>query len=275
MERKYVGPGYTIDRWKNSAGTNTTSELVDGGIRFTNTATSNMFRQDVENAKVFAGRMVTVSVLAAGEGSNTVSAYIRAVKSDGTYDAEKGNPVSTDIGMSVATLNVPEDVTEIYYGVTCSTNNGSAILHAFKFELGPIQTLAHKENDKWVLNSIPNYALELSKCQRYQVVYGYQDTSFTNSTYIAIGYAVSGTVVRFFMDTPVPLRGRPAVTITGFQVISNKGKRAQITRMSVLWPPVQNKIGLQAEVSGDQITAGDLVFLESYGGSRFILDSNL
>ena len=43
-------------------------------------------------------------------------------------------------------------------------------IKAAKLELGPVQTLAHKEGDTWVLNDPPpNKALELAKCQRYAI----------------------------------------------------------------------------------------------------------
>lgn len=38
---------------------------------------------------------------------------------------------------------------------------------AAKLELGTTQTLAHQEKGVWVLNEIPDYATELTKCQRY------------------------------------------------------------------------------------------------------------
>lgn len=45
---------------------------------------------------------------------------------------------------------------------------GETYIRAAKLELGPVQTLAHKEGDTWVLNDPPpDPALELAKCQRY------------------------------------------------------------------------------------------------------------
>lgn len=38
---------------------------------------------------------------------------------------------------------------------------------AVKMELGSTQTLAHQKNGTWVLNEIPNYSDELTKCRRY------------------------------------------------------------------------------------------------------------
>lgn len=184
------------------------------------------------------------------------------------------------IGALTATALTASGVMAASYdaaGKTFSVSATGQTIVAAKLEFGSVQTLVHQDVDgSWELNALPpNKALELAKCQRYQAVYGYQNESFNNSTYIAIGYALSGNIVRLFMDTPVPLRGKPAVKITGFQILSNKSMRAQITSINVLWPPAQNKIELQAEVSSGQITPGDIVFLESYGGSTLIIDANL
>ena len=52
--------------------------------------------------------------------------------------------------------------------VAFMTDIGDSInIVAVKFEIGSYQTLAHKENNQWVLNEIPNYSNELNKCQRY------------------------------------------------------------------------------------------------------------
>lgn len=152
-------------------------------------------------------------------------------------------------------------------------------LVAAKLELGPTQTLAHQDSEgNWVLNDPPpNKMLELAKCQRYHVVYGYQNETFTNATCIAYGYMISENIARFTMDIPVPLKGSPIVESKGLKILSNKGYRADIININALWPPIQNKIALQAEVSGNnQIISGDIVFLETYGNSSMlILDTKL
>ena len=42
---------------------------------------------------------------------------------------------------------------------------------AAKIELGPTQTLAHREGDRWILNEVPDYGEQLRRCQRYCRVY--------------------------------------------------------------------------------------------------------
>lgn len=55
------------------------------------------------------------------------------------------------------------------------TGLDAIFVSAMKLELGPIQTLAHFENDKWILNEIPNFAEQYSICSQY----GYDATNPT------------------------------------------------------------------------------------------------
>ena len=92
-------------------------------------------------------------------------------------------------------------------------------LIAAKLELGPVQTLAHKEGDTWVLNDPPpNKALELAKCQRYQVVF---DSKLAQNTGV---YGLLGTFVclsanslRHDLVLPQPMRARPTIRLEGSQ----------------------------------------------------------
>lgn len=76
---------------------------------------------------------------------------------------------------------------------------------AAKLELGDTQTLAHKENEKWVLNEIPDFGEQLRRCQRYFVrltnAYGY-------------GWTYSSSVANFLVPLPTTLRANPVVKLT-------------------------------------------------------------
>ncbi|MBD5099510.1 MAG: hypothetical protein HDT35_08220, partial [Clostridiales bacterium] len=78
-----------------------------------------------------------------------------------------------------------------------------ALLHAAKLELGAVQTLAHQDEDgNWVLNDpTPNKALELAKCQRYQLLI---------SGNIGLGIS-NGSEVYMPILLPVSLRAKPAI----------------------------------------------------------------
>lgn len=60
---------------------------------------------------------------------------------------------------------------KVNFGFTGSTDN-SAIIIAIKLELGDTQTLAHQDSSgNWILNEIPDYGEQLTRCQRYCKVY--------------------------------------------------------------------------------------------------------
>lgn len=94
----------------------------------------------------------------------------------------------------------------------------SLAISAVKLEQGPFQTLAHKEGDTWVLNDPPpNKALELLKCQRYQVVFG----DDANYYVVGIGQARTEQNVSVVVSLPVAMRTRPACSLTGFLALRN------------------------------------------------------
>ena len=84
---------------------------------------------------------------------------------------------------------------------------------AAKLELGTVQTLAHKEGDTWVLNDPPpDPALELAKCQRYQVVYHFKDI------YDSIGRATLQRDALFwycYLHLSVPVSKTPTIVSEG------------------------------------------------------------
>jgi hypothetical protein len=54
-----------------------------------------------------------------------------------------------------------------YYLTAGSTYTDSIRAIAAKLEIGSTQTLAHLDGSTWVLNELPNFSMELAKCQRY------------------------------------------------------------------------------------------------------------
>lgn len=117
---------------------------------------------------------------------------------------------------NVGTLNV---------GLYVRNPDGLTIsLVAAKLELGPVQTLAHKEGDIWVLNDPPpNKALELAKCQRYFRV--------LNPSVFTVPVASSASNNRLVV-VPIPgqpMRVVPAVTLQNWStnnVLYKDGKVA-------------------------------------------------
>ena len=86
------------------------------------------------------------------------------------------------------------------------TATGQTIVAA-KLEIGETQTLAHYDNEseKWVINEIPNYAEELSKCEAYYFLVSNYEAQF-----VGVG---SGTDLKFLIPLPVTMAGTPTVTL--------------------------------------------------------------
>lgn len=157
-QTEYTGAGYTIDRWlKWSEGS---LEVVSGGIKLHANNSTVVFSQICgENTAELVGQTATLSILFEDvKGTfviQVVDSFDLAVSSNGLH--------SVTGTLSLSTVNIPE--IRIF-----SSNEGenSCIIKAIKLEFGPVQTLAHKEGDTWVLNDPPPApALELVKCQRY------------------------------------------------------------------------------------------------------------
>jgi len=275
---EYQSPGYTIDRWlywaENGTGTYTIRP-VDSGLEILpgEPMKSNIWGQRVDGLSKLRGRTLTFSMLTS---TNDLASITYTIPMAGTFDSPnvffQGKRGYLDLRANET--HVDADIMEARY-ITNSLKE-SIIFVAAKLELGTVQTLAHKEGDAWVLNDPPpNKALELAKCQRYQTVYSYPSGSFSNATYIAVGIATNSTTARFFIETPVPLRTRPAVVIDGFYVARGSSDRVKVKGATVLWPPIQDKVGVQVTCDGANFMVGDVVFLESFSGAALRLDANL
>lgn len=111
-------------------------------------------------------------------------------------------------------------------------------LVAVKLELGPQQTLAHQEDGVWVLNEIPDYGEELTKCMRYlQVLAAPYDTSGNG---VAIGYANNTVDLWVPIPLAVPMRISPTPTVpTGGAALFKAGKTSgspkDVTRVTGGW----------------------------------------
>lgn len=156
--RGYTGNGYTVDRW---------SLYTDGGSTTIPTGYLDIYstkqygaylaqKIDPELAKALAGKTVTYSVLAA-DGDTAFSANIN--KSGAYLDSFPIEPNA----VSCKTWTFPTDSTDVVFNFA-----GNAAGHvrpiAAKLELGPTQTLAHKEGDRWVKNEVVNYKEQLLRC---------------------------------------------------------------------------------------------------------------
>nr|DAT89710.1 MAG TPA: hypothetical protein [Caudoviricetes sp.] len=92
----------------------------------------------------------------------------------------------------------------LFAAVTAVTTGAKiADILAAKLELGPTQTLAHREGDRWVLNEVPNYGEQLRRCQRY----------FYRFNSHAYGWTYNNNIVNCLIPLPVTLRATPVITL--------------------------------------------------------------
>ena len=171
----YPNAGYGIDRWFILV--QGTVTLSADGISISN-AEANQFRQIIDHPEKLAGKTVTISMLG---DSNYAAIELR-------YD--RGlikNKLLDSTGFAYITCVIPDNPTGLYCSIyTRSTSTNK--IKAVKLELGAEQTLAHWDGTAWVLNEIPDYSEELTKCMYY-----YQRFS-TNG--VSLGYGSMQTARR-------------------------------------------------------------------------------
>ena len=200
---------YVADRWiiTSSNGditSNLTAVTPYGGIKNA-TGPNCRITQRLENAAQYNGMTLTLSVL-----KNT--------------------------GLHVATkiANGWTDTTDIFavFSSAVAWLNAGEIWYAAKLELGPTQTLAHREGDKWVLNEIPDYGEQLRRCQRYFVRVGPGGNSPAG-----IGIYREGNI-NGWLPLPVEMRTIPSLSFNGslftvpnFNKVKFKNQDSSTTRI--------------------------------------------
>lgn len=171
------GPAYIPDRWKvlSSDGNNANvfKRAHDwGGITCVSGANCRIY-QFLENQSQYNGKTLTLSTL-----YETGTLYTITFTPTGWTD-------STDI-----LGNTSNAQAWIYPGDT---------IIGKKLELGPTQTLAHREGDRWVLNEVPEYGEQLRRCQGYALL----SQGIMESVPMCQGH--------IFVPTPVTMRSKPVI----------------------------------------------------------------
>lgn len=250
-QSSYAKAGYTVDRWKHESRTKVTSE--PDGIRV------ECIKSTAEPWAGFAQIVETPFVMG---DSYTVSVYVTDIlgewrlRSDNAAD---GVEINLTAGLNTLTFTVVRFNTESF------SNNGININITSKTRAGDYFKL------KWVkLESgeratpfvPPHPATELMKCQRYFL-------SITNGdTYIPpiYGTARRSNQALIVIPTPIAMRVKPSVTISGTVVLFNDedDTNSKVTQVTVdRW----SNIG----VSGD-FTVANNIFAERQRASLGILD---
>lgn len=199
--RGYTGAFvYTIDRWQLGDGSISLSVAADGIVlNGGNNANTDYIYTRVERLPV--GKY-TFSVLFADNTANVV--LTTRLTDISVVPAVESREAS---GVLALTWDQPEEFTADYAYFRIHIP-GSAKILAVKLEIGPTQTLAHREGDRWVLNEVPEYGEQLRRCQRYCVDI---TPSLTFNTMYS-GF-LSTTGCDFLVPIPVTLRESGAAPV--------------------------------------------------------------
>lgn len=196
------GDVYTIDRWMKSASTITFALANDGTVSLTNTGTATPeWRQRIEPEfaeKFLDGKTFTLSVLKDGVVYSATDVY--------SYSENK-ILAQIDIGDAYVELrNLPTLAYRCFVRVIFKQNTQNKTvsgIRAIKLELGSVSTLA--------MDTAPNYARELLKCQRYFM--RIKNPSPTATSYI-LGMALSTTDIRVAFPAPENMRSDPSIAVS-------------------------------------------------------------
>ena len=264
-QTSYTAGGYTIDRWNKSAD-NLWLSLQSGFARLEKTAETGypMITQSLDSdiTDFLIGKKVTASVLT----------------SDGLFFKTFTMP-SGSFDLAGFDLGSTNFVCNLYRGSSLPAfriiSKGSAVVGSFvnliaaKLELGSVSTLAHQDADgNWVLNDPPpNYAEELAKCQRYQLVLNSNETGAS----LASGIYTSANQAR--ITIPCRMRARPAISSSGgFECIG--GSNSSVASLSI-GTFSSSAVMLLANLSSS-VTAGGACYLRNSAvDAKIILDANL
>ncbi len=274
----YSGAGYGIDRWKAEAVTPNVTTIKDGYIELSQNA---LIEQILEEPYSLCEKQVTVSALTTtGLCSATATVPSKEELSAITADENIGVKYFAVNGNNtgyVCLHHSKEHATKVmlraYSGYTVG-------VIAVKLEMGSQQTLAHQEDGAWVLNEIPDYGEELTKCMRYlQIISTPYDTSGNG---VAIGYANNTVDLWVPIPLAVPMRIAPTPTIpTGgvslFKVGKTSGSPKDVTKATGGW--AMNTGGACSMRSliftSSGLTAGETYALFMRQGAQIVLSSEL
>ena len=191
-------------------------------------------------------------------------------------------PVGTVTASALTQAGVGEVVPT--YNSTSKTVTVTAAgkkLVAVKLELGSQQTLAHQDSSgAWVLNEIPDYGEELTKCMRYlQVIATPYDTSGNG---VAIGYANNTVDLWVPIPLAVPMRISPTPAIpTGgvsrFKVGKTSSALKDVTRATGGWAmQTGGACSMRSLIfTASGLTAGETYALFMRKGAQIVFSAEL
>lgn len=143
---------YTLDRWfVYDGGGSGTFEKYSNGVKLTKSGSTIELGQFLEPSLI--GETVTISVL--------VENTRRLISGTGVV---ANNAVLIDDPYLTASFTRESSAVSTMTVLHLTFKSNSSLVLAAKLEIGDSQTLAHEENGTWVLNELPNYEEQLTRC---------------------------------------------------------------------------------------------------------------
>lgn len=193
-QTEYTAAGYTVDRWKLDVGGAVT--LEDGCICLKKSGT--YWGEYFADFDQFIGMTLTGSVLLSDGTLRTGSfVYNGSVNQAQTF-------FSSELGFYIQKLSNSQTQCEINSLVD------NVKIKAAKLELGDTQTLAHKENEKWVLNEIPDFGDQLARCQRY-----YRRWTGADNKPLGVAVRRESKLLELVFSLDTAMRVAPSLTFNG------------------------------------------------------------
>ena len=274
----YSGAGYGIDQWKAEAVTPNVTIIKDGYIELSQNA---LIEQILEEPYSLCEKQVTASILlTTGLYTFTTTIPSKEELSAVTADKNLGNTHFVVNGNDVGYIDL----------LHTKAHNTMLRLRAFegytvgviavKLELGSQQTLAHQENGVWVLNEIPDYGEELTKCMRYlQIISTPYDTSGNG---VAIGYANNTADLWVPIPLAVPMRISPTPTIPSggvslFKVGKTSNAPKDVTKVTGGWAMQTGGACTMRSLifTASGLTAGEAYALFMRQGAQIVFSAEL
>lgn len=193
----YCAVGYTVDRWWLGFDSGSSSlQLTNDGVIYNagSSGSYENFSQPYLKESCIVDQPYTISFLVDNFQN------VRQVFNNKT--GSNFNITDNLISYTFSYNSIPDANPDI--GIQFKKGT-STLIRAAKLEFGDHQTLAHKENDKWVLNEIPDFGEQLRKCIYYTEKVEDRDTpAITNSTFIPSGATSAVFILPYARKRTIP-----------------------------------------------------------------------
>ena len=264
----YTANGYTVDRWKKQAGDGTITKSSNGiTIEPTTSGSMLLFRQQLDTDTMIPyilGKQVTLSImLSNGKVYSTTGILPDTLTSSFVYRCFV-RPDGDSVNTFVIQLK-SGDCSIQYYNEGSVIPSNIITVRAVKLELGSVSTLA--------MDTAPNTATELLKCQRYfQRIYNYNSDSPAE---IGVSMARTTSVIPLMIPYIVPMIASPAASISTNAILYSRSDSASAIVASGMSASYGTTLGKVLNINGSNLTVGEIYRMLLAANSYIDLSADL